>query len=84
MKNVRSLGLRVKHLRTAAGLSQQQLAESAFVSRKWLMDLEHGKPTVEASKVLDVLQVLGFEVELKPLTAASHRETKGADGHASA
>jgi HTH-type transcriptional regulator / antitoxin HipB len=68
MKNVRALGARVKQLRAEEGLSQQQLAERAFVSRKWLMDFERGKSTVEANKVLDVLQALGYELELQPLS----------------
>lgn len=67
MRTVRSLGLRVKQLRSTAGLSQEQLAQKAFVSRKWLVDFEGGKATVEASRVLDVLQALGYEVELKRL-----------------
>ena len=70
MKNVRALGLTVQRLRSEAGLSQLELAEKAFVSRKWLNEFEQGKPTVEARKVLDVLQALGYEVELKPLSGS--------------
>jgi HTH-type transcriptional regulator/antitoxin HipB len=83
MKNVRALGARVKQLRTEEGLSQQQLAERAFVSRKWLMDFEGGKSTVEANKVLDVLQALGYEVELRPLSRSkSALRNEATDGHA--
>lgn len=67
MKTVRALGLRVQELRLDAGLSQQELADRAYVSRKWLSEFEQGKPTVEVSKVLDVLQVLGYEVGLTPI-----------------
>jgi HTH-type transcriptional regulator/antitoxin HipB len=81
MKNVRAMGARVKQLRAEKGLSQQQLAERAFVSRKWLMDFERGKSTVEASKVLDVLQALGYEVELQPLTRSETR-MRNEGGHA--
>ncbi|WP_219950182.1 helix-turn-helix domain-containing protein [Salinibacterium sp. M195] len=63
----------MKQLRSEAGLSQQQLAERAFVSRKWLMDFERGKPTVEANKVLDVFQALGYELELQPLSRSESR-----------
>jgi HTH-type transcriptional regulator/antitoxin HipB len=75
MKTVRSLGLRARHLRVAGGLSQQELANRALVSRKWLIDFEAGKASVEANKVMDVFQALGFEVELAPIaptTEASH------------
>lgn len=70
MKTVRTLGLRVEALRTAAGLSQADLAAQAYVSRKWLSEFEHGKSTVEAGKVLDVFQALGFELELVALDAS--------------
>lgn len=71
MKTVRAIGLKVEQLRTEAGLSQAELARRAYVSRKWLGELESGKPSVEASKVFDVLQALGYELELKPLPATS-------------
>lgn len=67
MKNVRALGLRAKQLRVEAGLSQDELAGRAHVSRKWLIDFEGGKSTVDAGKVMDVFQVLGYEFELTPL-----------------
>jgi transcriptional regulator with XRE-family HTH domain len=74
MKTVRSLGLRVRQLRTEAGLSQERLAEQAFVSRKWLVDFEGGKATVEASRVLDVLQALGYELEVTPISRNEVRD----------
>jgi len=77
MKNVRSLGIRVRKLRTVAGWTQQELADRSFVSRKWLIDLEAGKATVEANKVLDVLQALGYEIELMPLTSAAEPQNEG-------
>jgi transcriptional regulator with XRE-family HTH domain len=67
MKTVRSLGLRAQQLRAAAGLSQQQVADEAYVSRKWLNEFERGKPTVETSRVLAVFQVLGYELDLVPI-----------------
>lgn len=77
MKNVRSLGIRVRKLRAVAGWTQQELADRSFVSRKWLIDLEAGKATVEANKVLDVLQALGYEVELMPLTSSAEPQNEG-------
>lgn len=84
MKNVRSLGLRVKQLRAQAGISQQKLADLAYVSRKWLVDFENGKPTVEASKVFDVLQILGFEVELQPIKKHPEMSSEVSDANARA
>jgi transcriptional regulator with XRE-family HTH domain len=82
MKNVRSLGIRVKQLRAVAGWTQQELADRSFVSRKWLIDFEAGKATVEANKVLGVLQALGYEIELMPLTSSAEPQNEGSDASA--
>jgi HTH-type transcriptional regulator/antitoxin HipB len=67
VRTVRSLGLRAQQLRIELDLSQGQLALDARVSRKWLIEFEQGKPTVEVSKVLNVFQALGYELEAVPL-----------------
>ena len=57
--NVRSLprlARAVKTLRLERGLTQQQLADSADVSRKWVSTLEKGK--VEGLEVVRLLRVL--------------------------
>lgn len=81
MKNVRALAARVRQLRTDMGLSQADLAEQAFVSRKWLVDFEGGKSTVEANKVLDVLQALGYEVVLQPLSRSDSAQQGDGNGN---
>ena len=47
------------------GWTQAQLADEASVSGSFVVDVEAGKPTVEASKLMDVLQPLGFETALR-------------------
>jgi y4mF family transcriptional regulator len=49
--------------RKALGLSQAALARRAGVGRRFVVELEHGKPTVRADKALAVLRA----VELMPL-----------------
>ncbi|WP_175934244.1 hypothetical protein [Corynebacterium sp. Marseille-P4321] len=39
------------------------MAELAEVSDRFLRELEHGEPTAEIGKVIDVLTVLGFDLE---------------------
>ena len=56
--------------RAELGLSQDAVATRAGVSRKWLSDFESGKTTVEAGKVLDVLDILGLRLSLAPRDAA--------------
>jgi y4mF family transcriptional regulator len=46
------------------GLSQQDLADLAGVSARFVHTLEHGKPSVRLDKVLAVLEVLGLDLEV--------------------
>lgn len=53
------LGAAVRDARTAAQLTQAELAERADVSREWLIGLERGtRPRAELSKILGVLAAL--------------------------
>ena len=56
----------VRGLRTGLSIGQAELALRAGVGRGWIVDLEQGKPTLEAEKVLRVLLTLGFEIVLSP------------------
>jgi HTH-type transcriptional regulator / antitoxin HipB len=51
--------------RRALGLSQQDLADLAGVSARFVHSLEHGKPTVRLDKVLAVFGVLGLQLEIE-------------------
>lgn len=57
--DARDLGLFVRSERARRGLTQTQLCAAARVSRRWLSDLEAGKPTAEFGLVLRVVQALG-------------------------
>lgn len=59
------LGAAVRTRRRVLGLDQAELAALAGVGLAFLYDLERGKPTVRIDKVLDVLTVLGLELELR-------------------
>ncbi|MBJ6978090.1 type II toxin-antitoxin system Y4mF family antitoxin [Luteimonas sp. MC1895] len=59
-----SLGKAVRTARKTHGLTQTELAGLAGTGPRFISDLERGKPTVEAGKVLDVLSVLGLRLLL--------------------
>jgi HTH-type transcriptional regulator/antitoxin HipB len=65
MLTMREAAAAVRELREQHGWNQLDLASHAHVSRSFVADLEGGKPTVEASKLLDVFQALGFEMALR-------------------
>lgn len=60
----RDLGLAVRARRLARGWSQQQLANRAGTSRKWLSELERGKPSVELTLLLRTLEILGLRLTI--------------------
>lgn len=53
------IGRLVRAARTRRAMTQTDLAAAAGVSRRWLVDLEAGKPRAELELVLTVLAVLG-------------------------
>jgi transcriptional regulator with XRE-family HTH domain len=65
--NAHDLGRYVRDRRRSAGLSQQSLATRALVSRRWLSELESGKPTAEVGLVFKVVAALGYYVDLAPV-----------------
>lgn len=67
MLTVREAAAAARELREGRGWSQSELAARAGVSRSFVADLEAGKPTVEASKLFDVFQALGFEMAFRSL-----------------
>lgn len=61
--DVEEIGAFVRAKRKELRLTQLEVAELADVSDRFLRDLEHGKPSAEISKVIDVLAVVGFDLE---------------------
>jgi y4mF family transcriptional regulator len=50
--------------REVLGLRQEELADLAGCSPRFVHELEAGKPTLQLDKVLDVLNAIGLHVEL--------------------
>ncbi len=61
-----ALAQAVRERRLRLGLKQEELAELASCSARFVHTLEAGKPTVRLDKVLDVLRVLGLGLEVRP------------------
>lgn len=66
--NVRAMGALIHNLRKEQGLTQAELARQARVSRKWLNELERGKPEAQLWMVIDVLNILGYDLEIEKRT----------------
>ncbi|MBB5869588.1 y4mF family transcriptional regulator [Allocatelliglobosispora scoriae] len=63
---VAALAIAVRARREELGLRQDQLAELAECSARFVHSMENAKETMRLDKMLDVLEVLGFTLELQP------------------
>lgn len=63
---VAELGRMVRTARKARRMPQQALADLAGVGRRFLSELENGKPTLEIGKVLQVLAACGIDLTARP------------------
>ena len=61
-----SLGREIRRVRRDQGLTQDELALVAGVSRRFVIEVEGGKETSRVGKVLHLLQILGIRVHLEP------------------
>ena len=62
IRNTKDLGKIVRNARKLQKLSQDDLAGMAGTGRRFIVDLEKGKQTVQLGKVLRVLRTLGVSV----------------------
>jgi HTH-type transcriptional regulator/antitoxin HipB len=66
IENIAALGRIVRQVRTGMGLTQPDLAMTAGVGLRFIVEVEKGKPTAQIGKVLRVLRTLGITVVLTP------------------
>ena len=64
--SIAEIGKLVRQRRKADHIDQQTAANLCNVGRRFLSELENGKETLEIGKVLHVLTMFGFDVEIKP------------------
>lgn len=74
---VQPLGDAVRRRRRELGLRQAELADLAGCSQRFVHTVEHGKPSLQLDKVLDILDVLGLALLVVPgrgrISAAAER-----------
>ena len=63
------LGAVVREQRKRLALKQLDIAGLGNTGNRFIVDLENGKPTVQLQKVLDVIDLLGLEVVVRPKAA---------------
>jgi HTH-type transcriptional regulator/antitoxin HipB len=58
------LGALIRDRRTKMGLDQLSLAQRAGTGRKWIVEIEKGKPRAAIGLVLRTLQALGVSLDV--------------------
>lgn len=69
------LGALIRERRVTLGLDQRSLAQKVGASRKWLIEVENGKPRAEIGLILRTLNVLGIELDASPGPRLRHRKS---------
>ena len=64
MDTMKELGALVAKVRREQGITQLELSQAADVGRRFVVELEDGKETLQAGKLLKVMSVLGIDLQL--------------------
>ena len=64
IRNIKDLGAYLRTRRTQLGMDQATLAAKAGTSRKWLIEVENGKPGAALGLVLRTLRALDVTIDL--------------------
>lgn len=71
------IGGALRDRRLLLGVTQEEVAELAQTTQRFVSTLERGKVTVRLDKVLEVADVLGLRLALEERSAADASETDG-------
>lgn len=71
------LASEVRTRRAALGLTQQDLADMAGVSERFVRFVEQGKPSIQLDSLIAVLGTLGLELGLATRTSRAARALAG-------
>ncbi|WNB78063.1 helix-turn-helix transcriptional regulator [Methylomonas koyamae] len=75
IQSTQQLGQALRTARKQLGLTQSELALTAGVGVRFIVDLEAGKPTVRLETVMRVIEALGGQVMLDGLPSVTSDET---------
>lgn len=71
-RSITDLASVITRRRSELRLTQVDLAAAAGTGNRFIVELEQGKATVRADKVLAVLRELGLELVVRPVNRKTH------------
>jgi HTH-type transcriptional regulator / antitoxin HipB len=66
VRSSEELGVYVRAQRKLLGLKQLEVAGLGNTGNRFIIELESGKPTLQLQKVLDIIDLLGLELTVRP------------------
>ncbi len=67
MKTTEEFGAAIRQRRKQLKITQKELAMTCGTGLRFIVDLEKGKPTCQFGKALQILQSLGFAIDMTVL-----------------
>lgn len=64
LRSTEEIGACVRQERKAQGISQEQLAGVAGTGTRFVSELENGKGTIQADKMIKVVEALGYGISI--------------------
>lgn len=80
VRSQQALGRELTRLRFDRGLTQEELAEALGISRRYVYELETGKPNLFASRLFELLRELGAHLEVVSTSSFEGVSLSGAEG----
>jgi len=77
LKTPNDLGVLIRQRRKALAWDQATLAHAVGVSRRWVIEMEKGKPGAELGLILRTLNVLGLRLDATPSSSSPTAEGSG-------
>ena len=71
IRTATDIGAFIRERRTKLGMDQIALAKKAGTSRKWLVEVEQGKPGAEIGLILRTLKSLEISIDLEADTSVA-------------
>lgn len=66
-----TISRQIREKRVALGLTQVDVAGLSNTGTRFVIELEHGKPTIAVGKLIDVLTALGLTLRVVPVQEPS-------------
>jgi HTH-type transcriptional regulator/antitoxin HipB len=73
IRTAKDIGALIRDQRKKQKLDQAELAEKVGVNRRWILEIERGKPRAEIRLVLKTLDALGLILSIQGEAAAPRR-----------